>query len=208
MRPPVHAVHGPMGMKRQTIYLVLCALAAAGFLAVACGARADEEKTMPDGDLTLTSSAFAEGGRIPREHAYAPEGENMSPALSWSGVPAGTEELALVVDDPDAPRAEPWVHWVVYGIPGDATKIPEGASNGEGRLSRPAGAVEGKNDFGDLGWGGPLPPKGHGTHHYHFKLYALDTALDLGQGATKAALLGAMKGHVLAEAELVGTYSR
>ena len=112
------------------------------------------------------------------------------------------------MDDPDAPRAEPWVHWVVFKIPAGVTEIPQNASAGTGTLSQPAGAREGKNDFGDLGWGGPLPPKGHGTHHYHFKLYALDAPLGLAPGATKAELLRAMRGHVLAETELVGTYSR
>jgi Raf kinase inhibitor-like YbhB/YbcL family protein len=150
---------------------------------------------MTDGDLTLTSTDFAEGERIPQEHAYRPEGENRAPGLSWTGVPDGTKELALIVDDPDAPREDPWVHWVVYKIPLSATGVP-------------GDAVEGENDFGAHGWGGPLPPKGHGTHHYHFKLYALDAEIGLGPGATKVELLEAMEGHVLAEAELVGTYSR
>lgn len=163
---------------------------------------------MADGGLSLTSSAFSQGERIPQVHAYAPEGENLSPPLAWSGVPDGTRELALIVDDPDAPRADPWVHWVVYAIPADSSEIPPGASSGTGTLARPSGAREGKNDFGERSWGGPLPPKGHGTHHYHFKLYALDAPLGLGDGATKADVLHAMAGHVLAEAELVGTYSR
>jgi len=208
MSDPVHTMHSSHGMMKRTTYAILCVLVAGGLLAAACGARADEEETMADGDLTLTSNAFSGAERIPQIHAYAPEGENVSPELAWSGAPDGTKELALIVDDPDAPRAEPWVHWVLYGIPAGVTEIPEAASTGAGTLTRPAGAHEGKNDFGDLGWGGPLPPKGHGTHHYHFKLYALDAPLGLGTGASKDELLRAMKGHVLAETELVGTYSR
>lgn len=146
--------------------------------------------------ITVTSPAFAAGERIPKKHAYRPEGQNVPPALRWTGMPAGARELALICDDPDAPVAEPWVHWVLYGIPATATGLPEGAG------------VEGENSWEEGGYGGPFPPKGHGTHHYHFKVYALDVELDLGPGATKAQLLKAMKGHVLAEGELVGTYSR
>ena len=174
--------------------VTLSALVVVGLVA-ASGASADTEETMSDGDLKLTSTAFADGERIPKVHAYRPEGQNEVPGLSWSGVPSGTEELALIVDDPDAPVENPWVHWVVYKIPADATEVPPSA-------------LEGKNDFGGTGWGGPLPPEGHGTHHYHFKLYALDTQLDLGAGATKTELLDAVEGHVLDQAELIGTYSR
>ncbi len=155
--------------------------------------------------LTVSSPAFTAGERIPKAHAHAPEGENVSPPLAWQGVPSEARELALVVDDPDAPRAEPWVHWVVYGIPSSADGLPAGAASGPGL---PAGARQGENDFGETGWGGPLPPPGHGAHHYHFKLYVLDTRLGLEAGASKDDLLRAMKGHVVAEGELVGTYSR
>jgi Raf kinase inhibitor-like YbhB/YbcL family protein len=189
----------------RSMKLSLVAIIATVVFGAACQA---EEGTMSDGDLTLSSDAFGANERIPAVHAYAPEGDNVSPALAWSGAPAGTKELALIVDDPDAPRAEPWVHWVLYRIPAAAEGLPAGASRGIGHLTEPGGALEGKNDFGDLGWGGPLPPRGHGTHHYHFKLYALDAPLALGEGATKAKLLKALEGHVLAQAELVGTYSR
>jgi Raf kinase inhibitor-like YbhB/YbcL family protein len=148
--------------------------------------------------LQVTSEDFAQGQRIPKRHAYAPEGENVPPALAWSGAPPGTKEFALVCDDPDAPVAEPWVHWVLYRIPGTATGLPAGAK----------GAVGGKNSWDQVGWGGPLPPVGHGTHHYHFRVYALDAKPTLPAGASKKDLLGAMKGHVLAEGEIVGTYSR
>ncbi len=147
--------------------------------------------------MKLESPAFKDGQPIPRRHTG--EGEDLSPALAWSGVPPGTKEFALVCDDPDAPREKPWVHWVLYGIPAGTTGLKE-ASKGVG--------VDGKNDFGRPGYGGPMPPKGHGIHHYRFRLYTLDAALDLGPGATKDQLLAALKGHILAETELVGTYER
>ncbi|GIW73027.1 MAG: hypothetical protein KatS3mg102_2569 [Planctomycetota bacterium] len=152
-----------------------------------------------DKRLSLSSPAFSPGGRIPRRYAYRGEGDNVSPPLRWSGAPAGTRSFALICDDPDAPRAEPWVHWVVYNIPAEATELPEGSAGG---------AALGVNDFEEQGWGGPMPPRGHGTHHYHFKLYALDTLLEPRAGMTKKGLLRAMQGHILAEAELVGTYER
>ncbi|HEX5136148.1 MAG TPA: YbhB/YbcL family Raf kinase inhibitor-like protein [Planctomycetota bacterium] len=148
--------------------------------------------------ITVTSPSFAPGERIPKKHAYAPEGENVSPALRWSGVPRSAKELALLCDDPDAPMDEPWVHWVLFKIPTDATGLDEGAKVG----------VAGGNSWSKPGWGGPLPPKGHGIHHYHFKVFALDAPLALKKGATKADLLKAIQGHVLSEGEIVGTYSR
>lgn len=145
----------------------------------------------------LTSSAFEADARIPKK--YTGEGEDLSPSLSWSGVPDGAKELALICDDPDAPMPEPFVHWVLYGIPADRSSLPEGSAEG---------ITEGQNDFGNSGYGGPMPPPRHGVHHYYFKLYALDKAVDLGPGATKKELLRAMEGHTLEEAELIGTYER
>ena len=147
--------------------------------------------------MKLTSSSFDRDAPIPAK--YTGEGADVSPALAWSGAPSGTKELALVCDDPDAPRPTPWVHWVLAKIPATTTSFAEGVT-GIG--------VEGVNDFGRNGYGGPLPPKGHGTHHYHFKLYALDVPVDARMGLTKDELLAAMKGHVVAEAEIVGTYER
>ncbi len=155
--------------------------------------------------LTVSSSAFGHNEAIPTK--YTGEGQDVSPALSWSGVPAGTRELALICDDPDAPRAEPWVHWVIYKIPPGGTGLPQNVAKTE-TLATPAGAVQGTNSWGRVGYGGPMPPPGHGVHHYHFKLYALDSPLDLGPGATKDELLAAMQGHILAQGELVGTYER
>lgn len=151
--------------------------------------------------IQLTSTAFQEGKAIPVQ--YTCDGENISPPLAWVGIPGGTKSLALIVDDPDAP-AKTWVHWVIYNIAPGLTELPEGLVkySSEGGIG-----VAGKNDFGKLGYGGPCPPKGK-SHRYFFKIYALDTELDLQQGATKAQLEVAMRGHILAEGQLMGTYSR
>jgi Raf kinase inhibitor-like YbhB/YbcL family protein len=154
--------------------------------------------------LTIRSTAFADGGEIPARHTC--QGEDVSPALAWSGVPAGARSLALVVDDPDAPDpAAPkttWVHWVLHDLPPSAAGLPEAVR----RDALPAGAREGLNDWKRTGYGGPCPPIGR--HRYFFKLYALDVALgDLGK-PTKAKLERAMKGHVLAQAQLMGTYGK
>ena len=155
--------------------------------------------TMP---LTLSSPAFADGAAIPSSHTC--EGADRSPPLAFAGAPAGTKSLALIVDDPDAPDPRAprrvYVHWVLYDLPPATAALPEGA------LALPPGARPGKNDAGDAGYGGPCPPIGR--HRYYFKLYALDAVLgDLGT-PTKARLLEAMKGHVLAEAQLMGTYQK
>jgi hypothetical protein len=146
--------------------------------------------------LSVTSTAFAAHAAIPKRHTG--EGPDVSPPLAWSGAPAGVKEFALVCDDPDAPTPRPWVHWVLHGIPADRTSLAEGDTVG----------VPGVTDFGRTGYGGPMPPKGHGVHHYHFKVYALDRPAGLPPGATKGQLLAAMKGHILAEGELAGTYER
>jgi Raf kinase inhibitor-like YbhB/YbcL family protein len=147
--------------------------------------------------ISVTSPAFAVNGSIPKK--YTGEGDDVSPPLSWSGVPQGAKELALICDDPDAPTANPWVHWVLYHIPPMQNGLAEGARNG---------FTPGQNDFHKTGYGGPMPPQGHGVHHYRFHLYALDIALLLGPGLTKEQLLEAMQGHILDEGELVGTYER
>jgi len=155
--------------------------------------------------ITLYSDAFASGQTIPRR--YTGDGEDLSPPLTWTGLPPGTKELALIVDDPDAPRTEPWVHWVLYKIPADVQTLAEGVSPTP-TLNAPLGARQGKNSWGTNGYRGPAPPKGHGKHRYHFRLYALDAPLPEAQGLDKAGLEEAMQGHVLTEADLVGTYQR
>jgi Raf kinase inhibitor-like YbhB/YbcL family protein len=152
----------------------------------------------------LTSTAFAAGGRIPVVHTG--DGRDVSPPLAWQS-PSGTTQLALIVDDPDAPTPLPWVHWLLYKIPATMAGLPAGL----GREAHPAqvpGSVQGHNSWGTLGYRGPAPPRGHGVHHYHIRLFALDVALDLPPGLEKAQLLHAVAGHVLAETELVGTYER
>jgi Raf kinase inhibitor-like YbhB/YbcL family protein len=148
------------------------------------------------GTLTVTSTAFKEGGMIPGK--YTCDDRDLSPQIAWSGVPAGAKSIALICDDPDAP-AGTWVHWVVFNIPATAKELAEGAS-------MPAGAKQGINDFRKLPYGGPCPPGG--THRYFFKVYALDSALTLKEGATKGELLRAMEGHVLAQGQLMGKYKR
>jgi Raf kinase inhibitor-like YbhB/YbcL family protein len=155
--------------------------------------------------LKVRSPAFAEGTPIPRR--YTGDGEDLSPPLSWSGLPAAARELALIVDDPDAPTKEPWVHWVIYHLPATLHELKEGIAPVVDAQVAP-GVVQGKNSWNSVGYRGPAPPKGHGTHRYYFKLYALDTSLPLLDGLDKAGLLKKMEGHILSLAQLMGTYHR
>lgn len=148
----------------------------------------------------LTSSAFAQGATIPVK--YTCDGDDVSPPLAWVDPPPGTQSLALINDDPDAP-AGTWDHWILYNLPAGARSLPEAVSS-EAELAD--GSRSGQNSWRRLGYGGPCPPGG--THRYFFKLYALDTALDLAPGANKKQLLQAMEGHVLGQAELMGVYKR
>ena len=152
--------------------------------------------------MELTSSAFVNGGAIPPR--YTCEGDDIAPPLAWRDVPVGTETFALIVDDPDAPDpAAPkmtWVHWVLYDLPAGTTALPEGGS------PLPDGTREGHNDWQRTGYGGPCPPVGR--HRYFFKLYALDAPLGDLRAAKKADVEKAMQGHVLAHAELIGTYEK
>ncbi|MFQ5654189.1 MAG: YbhB/YbcL family Raf kinase inhibitor-like protein [Planctomycetota bacterium] len=159
----------------------------------------------PMQELSIESTAFSHDGTIPRRHSG--EGEDLSPALRWSGVPEGTRELALIVDDPDAPTARPWVHWVLYKLAPETRELAEGVPPVE-QVADLSGALQGTNSWGRVGYGGPMPPPGHGVHHYRFHLYALDMPLSIGAGVAKQALLDAMAGHVIAEGELVGRYKR
>ncbi len=143
----------------------------------------------------VTSSAFNEGEKIPR--IYTCDDQNVSPPLVWTGVPTNTVSLALVMDDPDASSGS-WVHWMLYNLPPELTSLEQGKSGG---------GTEGKNDFGKIGYGGPCPPRGS-NHRYFIKVYALDTRLDLNAGATKAQVENAMRGHILAQGQLLGRYGR
>ena len=151
-------------------------------------------------DMKLTSSAFDRGEPIPTKHTG--EGEDVSPALSWRGQPDSTKAYALICHDPDAPLVKPgtygFVHWVLYGIPGPIAELPEGVGD----------YIQGINDFGKPGYGGPMPPEGHGTHHYFFWLLALDADPKLEPGLTMWGLLGKIEPNVIAMNRLVGTYAR
>jgi len=200
-------------MKRSL--MMVAAVAWLGLAAGGCGDQKGNESgsgtTTPPGtggqpsggpaaaSFKLTSTAFAEGQPIPSKHSGI-EGEQ-SPPLAWADPPPGTKSFALICDDPDAPGMT-FVHWVLYNIPATARSLPEGLSS-DGRL--PDGTRNGTTDNGVLGYFGPAPPAGP-AHRYFFKLYAVDTTLDLAPGAEKPKLLSAMQGHILAETKLMGTY--
>lgn len=161
---------------------------------IGCVEEKQEEKQMEIGNMKLSSSVFENEGAIPSE--YTCDGADVSPSLTFSGIPENTKSLALIMDDPDAPMGT-WVHWLIWNIPPNIT----GFSKGE-NITYP----QGKNDFGKLDYGGPCPPSG--THRYFFKLYALDTMLELKEGANKKLLESAMSGHIIEETMLIGTYKR
>lgn len=187
-------------MKRVNVWVIIGLVACASlFTTVQLGYT--EEGGMA---LSITSTAFEHEGEIPV--MYTCQGDDIAPALEWSGVPDGTVSLVLIVDDPDAPDpAAPkmtWVHWVVYNIPPDGTGFPEGVIPD----NLPEGCMNGISDFKRTGYGGPCPPIGR--HRYYHKLYALDTVLDNLNNPTKAQVEAAMEGHIIAEAVLMGTYQK
>ncbi len=151
--------------------------------------------------IEVSSPAFQEGEPIPKK--YTGDGADTAPPLKWTKPPEDTQSQVLICDDPDAPRGT-WVHWVLFNLPANVHELAEGVPAKE---TLPNGAKQGKNDFGKTGYGGPAPPKGK-PHRYYFKLYALDTTLDIAPGATKAEVVAAMKDHVLAEGQLMGRYQR
>jgi hypothetical protein len=176
-------------------------LAAAGCLILPGGLGSKGEAQMA---LKIESKAFSDGGRIPKK--FTCQGQDLSPPLAWSAVPADARSLVLIVDDPDAPDPKAprmtWVHWVLYNIPVEAAGLGEGIAT----QALPAGTREGLNDWQRTGYGGPCPPVGR--HRYFHKLYALDTRLEGLETPTKAQVEAAMRGHVIAQAELVGTYAK
>ena len=158
--------------------------------------------------IEVTSTAFSDGQAIPKK--YTGEGADVSPPLAWSGLPESTRELVLICDDPDAPTPKPWVHWVIYKIPPTAKGLSEGIAK-DARLKNPAGVLQGKNSWPSgqtIGYRGPMPPPSHGTHHYEFKLYALEAMLVVEPSLGKETLLKEISGHVIAEGQLTGTYER
>ena len=206
------------GPTQRSVRLRAVCIAGGLLLLAACGrqepAPPDSGKAAPPTKdapapakrIRLTSPAFKPGKRIPKIHTG--EGKNQSPPLAWSEPPEGTKELVLICDDPDAPSPKPWVHWVVYGIDPKVRSLPAGLPP-KRKLAKPVRLIQGQNSWQKhIGYLGPMPPRGHGPHHYHFRIYALSTKLDLPPGATKAAVVAAMKGKILATGELIGTYER
>jgi Raf kinase inhibitor-like YbhB/YbcL family protein len=160
----------------------------------------NEDATRAPETLRVDSRAFRDGAPIPSEYA----GEaGLAPDLHWEGVPASAKEIVVLCEDPDAPMMKPFVHWSMYGIPATTHDIPRGATPEEGI---PGGALQGKNSAGNDGFTGPKPPPGHGVHHYHFQVFALDAPLGLLPGADREDIVSAMTGHVLAMGETIGTY--
>ena len=184
------------------------AIAAMMMFAVACAkqptATTSSANTQPTQSATpgirLASAAFTEGQTIPRQ--YTCDGVNISPPLEWTGLPKSAKTIAIIADDPDAP-AGTWVHWVIYNLPADTMGMIENLPMTE---DVKGGGLQGKNDFEKIGYGGPCPPTGR--HRYFFKLYAIDDELPLKGGATKSDVEKAMEGHILAQAQLMGTYHR
>jgi Raf kinase inhibitor-like YbhB/YbcL family protein len=151
-------------------------------------------------EIKITSSVFEDGGLIPAK--YTCDEADISPPLRWDVVPEGTKSVALICDDPDAPMGT-FVHWVIFGLPAETRELTENIPSDK---TLPNGAKQGKSDFGRIGYGGPCPPSG--THRYFFKIYALDTEVDLAAGASKRELVKAMEGHILAQGQLIGKYKR
>ena len=184
-------------------------LTVAVFAIAACSSDSDGEEPVTESQpaapteltIKLTSDAFAEGTDIPEQ--FTCDGDDVSPALAWSGVPRGTQSIALIADDPDAPGGT-WVHWVLFGVPRNASELEEAMPSGGVTA---LGAKHGKNSFGKRAYGGPCPPQG-GPHRYFFKLFALDAEPELEPGASKQDLIEAMDGHVLAQGQLMGRYKR
>lgn len=160
------------------------------------------------GTIQLSSPAFTHGNPIPKK--YTGEGPDYSPPLCWSGLPKGSKELALICDEPDALTKEPWVHWVIYKIPVTAQGLPEAIPR-KVHLNDPRGALQGKNSWRDrdiIGYRGPFPPLGHGAHHYHFRLYALELQIVIEPGLDKKMVWNLISDHILDEGLLIGTYQR
>lgn len=187
------------------IRLPMAALALfALIIAAACYVMASSGEMPPESgqmSLSVQSPAFKEGDKIPV--TYTCDGADMSPPISWDHAPSGVKTYALIVDDPDAPRGV-FTHWVIFNIPGASMGLPENVPK-DARLDD--GAIQGKNDFGRTGYGGPCPPAGK-LHRYQFHVYALDSSLNVGSGASKQDVLHAMQGHVLANGRLMGVYKR
>jgi Raf kinase inhibitor-like YbhB/YbcL family protein len=187
------------GVKREENLKLNILIVSLGILLLTAGCKTNTSVLAPEGGtemtITITSTAYAEGENIPR--IYTCDDQNMSPPLAWTGVPTSTVSLALIMDDPDAPSGT-WVHWVLFNLPANTASLEKGKNGG---------GMDGKNDFNKIGYGGPCPPRGS-NHRYYVKLYALDKTLELKIGTTKAQVESAMRGHIIAQGQLMGRYSR
>lgn len=189
-------------LKRECIWRMLAVLMVLSLVTIATvGCEFEQPPEEAKMTLNVSTSAFEEGGRIPIK--YSCEGKDVSPALQWDEPPMGTQSFALIMDDPDAP-AGVFTHWVIFNILSNNQQLTEAIPT---QAQLPSGALQGKNDFGRIGYGGPCPPPGP-QHRYRFTLYALDKALDVTSGASKKQVLDAMEGHILAQGQLTGTYQR
>jgi Raf kinase inhibitor-like YbhB/YbcL family protein len=187
----------PSPTRKITLALALC-----GIVVSVLTASAVIMQPPPSAkQMQLTSAAFKNNESIPQQ--YTCEGKNISPPLAWTGAPAGTRSFVLIVDDPDAPHGV-WTHWVVFDLPADTMGLPEDTPRSQ---SITGNAKQGTNDFKQVGYGGPCPPPGK-SHRYYFKLYALDSMLDLKPGSSKKQVEAALANHVLAQGQLIGTYQR
>jgi Raf kinase inhibitor-like YbhB/YbcL family protein len=187
-------------MKKLLTAIISIMLVVFIFLGSNCESK-EKSGASSGSSLTLSSPAFSDGANIPK--AYTCSGSNYSPALKWANAPEGTQSFAIIVQDPDAPF-DPFCHWIIYNIPADQTSLSEKASP-NGKL--PAGALEGINDFGKIGYGGPCPPP-NTPHRYFFKIYALDKMLNIQSSPRKNDLIHAMNGHILGEAQIMGMFGR
>lgn len=210
MKAPSHRVR----WRHRVVFLLLATLGSCQASEERPGKKQKAVEKPPSGPsdaapakIRLTSPAFADGRPIPKK--YTGEGEDVSPPLEWSNLPEGTEQLALICDDPDAPRKDPWVHWILYKIPAEAKGLPEGVEAVANPKKAP-GAVQGENSWPEgenLGYRGPMPPPGK-PHRYFFRLYALDQPLDAPPELAKDELLEKISGHVIGQGQLMGTYQR
>jgi Raf kinase inhibitor-like YbhB/YbcL family protein len=196
---------------KPSVWSAQCQLATAvAATALLAAAPSTAKETGAMAKFTLTSTDFSEGATLANAQIYNEfgcKGANTSPALAWSGAPSGTQSFALLVHDPDAPTGSGWWHWVLYNIPASTTSLPAGAGDPKKSLM-PKGAVQGRNDYGTTGYGGPCPPPGK-PHHYNFKLYALKVAkLEVPEGASAALIGFNVRAQTLAEAQLTGMYGR
>ena len=191
-------------LQRLTVPSLICLSIITVFtLSIGCGNDDDDDNQNIDPTWKIQSSAFAEGAEIPQR--FTCDGEDISPALSWGDPPAGTESLALLMDDPDAP-GRTFTHWILYNLPSDLRSLNENHPNQQ-VLAAVKDAKQGRNDFGNIGYGGPCPPAGP-AHQYRFRFFALDTTLNLPSEGAASDFLDAIDGHVIAETRLTGLFSR